>query len=73
MRRPAHTLATLHDACRTYDNFPLEISALDDYRKHLIATKNKCANSSKPSAIQVVRLAQIQGPAYTSRGWRAGT
>ena len=32
-----------------------KISALNDYRKHLIAVENKCAGSTKPSAIQAVK------------------
>ena len=44
-----------HDACRTYDSFRANISALNDYRTHLIAVENKCADSTKPSAIQAVR------------------
>ena len=45
----------LHDACRTYDSFRAKISALNDYRKHLIAVENKCADSTKPSAMQAVK------------------
>ena len=45
----------LHDACGTYDSFRAKISALNDYRKHFIAVENKCADSTKPSALQAVK------------------
>ena len=45
----------LHDACGTYDSFRAKISALNDYRKRLIAVENKCADSTKPSAMQAVK------------------